>query len=58
MHLHERFQNLDWAVISWSTRDPRGAQAVTDEVRRILEAAVLCLGQIPHRRMKPPTAAA
>jgi hypothetical protein len=56
MYLHDRFQNLDWAVISWSTRDPRGAQAVTDEVRRILEEAVVCLGQISHRRMQPPTA--
>jgi hypothetical protein len=56
MHLHERFQKLDWAVISWSTRDPRSAQAVTDEVRRILEEAVLCLGQLHHRRMQSPTA--
>ncbi len=56
MHLHDRFQKLDWAVISWSTWDPRGAQAVTDEVRRILEGAVLCLEQLSHRRIPSPSA--
>ena len=58
MQLHEHFQKRHWVVVTWNTRDPRSAPALTGEVRMILEAAVLCLGQINHRQMQSPTAAA
>ncbi|ULU25334.1 hypothetical protein DYST_02260 [Dyella terrae] len=56
MRLHEPLQKRDWVVIPWNARDPQSARVLTGEVRMILEAAVLCLGQINHRRMRSPTA--